>query len=130
TVESRLKSASNMRQIGQAIMLHANAHDGMTPPDLGTLAMTLDIGPSAFINPMSGTRVPRGLVKDPARADWTNRNSSYVYIQPNVKLAAIGPGGIVAYEREADDKGRVNVLFGDGHVEIMSKAELDKRLAP
>src|SRR3982750_4076803 len=42
---NRVKCASNLRQIGQAIALYAQAHAGQYPPSLAVLPAEEDFGP-------------------------------------------------------------------------------------
>src|ERR1700722_12907261 len=84
---NRVKCASNMRQIGEAILLYSNDNKGAYPPDLGTLIKTEDITAAVFVCPTSGTTVPSELTKD-QEADWVNSNSDYVYVGAGMKQNA------------------------------------------
>src|SRR5690242_7111966 len=64
---NRVKCASNMRQIGQGILLYGNEHRGAYPPDLATLAREEDMTAEMFICPSGNKSAPagaRGFSKD------------------------------------------------------------------
>src|SRR5438105_3343328 len=50
---NRIKCASNLRQIGQAINLYAQTHGGQYPPSLAVLPSVEDIDADAMICPSS-----------------------------------------------------------------------------
>src|SRR5206468_445311 len=78
---NRVKCASNMRQIGQGMLLYANEHKGDYPPDLATLAREEDMAPGMFICPSGSKSAPAGaadFTKDQF-ADWVVKNSDYIY---------------------------------------------------
>jgi prepilin-type processing-associated H-X9-DG protein len=119
---NRVKSASNLRQIGMGIMQYSAEHQGAYPPDLGTLVKTQDIPIVAFVSPDSNTAAPPNLTPDQG-ADWVNNNSDYIYIGAGLKQGA-APENVVCYEKEAIHHGDgMNILYGDGHVEWQGVAE-------
>jgi prepilin-type processing-associated H-X9-DG protein len=120
---NRVKDASNLRQIGQGILLYSNDAKGKYPPDLGTLYKTEDFTPEVFLSPFGSTAVPAQLSKDQL-ADWVNQNSDYVYIAAGMNQG-IDPSIAVAYEKPGLDSGGSNVLYGDGHVDFVAAADLD-----
>jgi len=113
---NRVKCASNLKQIGMAIMLYSNENHGAYPPDLGTLVKTEDIRPAVFVCPTSGTPVPPGNLTLDQAADWVNANSSYVYVGAGLKAGA-DPAIVVAYEKDENHRDGMNILFADGHVD-------------
>ncbi len=115
---NRVKCASNERQIGQALLMYSNEHNGQYPPDLGTLTKTEDISAEVFVCPSGNTSVPAGLkAKGPdAIADWVNNNSDYVYITGKTNEASAND--VIVYEKPGDHgRDGMNILYGDGHVE-------------
>jgi prepilin-type processing-associated H-X9-DG protein len=118
---NRVKCASNERQIGQAIQLYANEHNGKYPPDLGTLIKTEDITADAFVCPSGNTSVPPGVTTQGADAiaDWVNKHTDYIYIPG--KTNAAPADDVVIYEKPGDHgHDGMNILYGDGHVEWQS----------
>ena len=117
---NRVKCASNLRQIGQAILLYSNEHQGKYPPDLATLIKTEDITAQSFVCPDTGKSPPPNMQPDQAAA-WVNENSDYTYKGANMTMQQMDPQAVVCYERDADHGGDgMKILFGDGHVEFMT----------
>ncbi len=121
----RVKCASDLRQIGQGIMLYANDNNGNFPPDLGTLVRAVDLSPLVFICPTRGTELPaevRRNMADPAKMaavmKWVNENSDYVYLGAKFNINNAKPDTILAYDKlNNHERQGINMLFGDGHVE-------------
>lgn len=117
---NRVKCASNLRQIGQALLLYGNENRGQYPPaDFAPLLLTQDITAEVFVCPSGDHAVaPGGTVQQQAAV--LPRHLSYVYV----------PGGttnssadfVLAYEPLANHGGDgANFLFGDGHVSWENK---------
>src|ERR1041385_399201 len=79
---NRVKCGSNMRQIGQAMLLYSNENKAKYPPDLGTLVKTEDISIEVFTCPSSDTAIPPDIRSGALdkQAAWVNGNSDYVYL--------------------------------------------------
>jgi prepilin-type processing-associated H-X9-DG protein len=118
TTANRVKSASNLKQIGNGLFLYANDHKGKFPDTLGELAAaTDDLPPSVFVNPNGNTEAPNAAPDKATLSAWVNDSSDYVYLGAG-KTNAESPETIIAYEKpETNDNQGMNVLFGDGHVE-------------
>jgi prepilin-type processing-associated H-X9-DG protein len=114
---NRVKSASNLRQIGQAAMMYANENKNKYPPDLATMYKRQDLTPSVFINPRTETTPPPPGTPEEMAA-WVQEHSDYVWIGGD-KTAASPPEQVLAYEKLEENPEGVNVLFADGHVEFM-----------
>jgi predicted Zn finger-like uncharacterized protein/prepilin-type processing-associated H-X9-DG protein len=121
---NRVKCASNMRQIGMALMLYSNENRGAYPDRLDDLLRTQDISPTAFVCPSSEDTPGTGP------ADLSNSaHLSYVYVGKGMTNAAPAEA-IVLYEDMSDHKqDGSNFLYGDGHVEWMGKAEAERIIA-
>lgn len=116
---NRVKSASNLRQIGIACMLYANDNNGKLPVDLSTILQTQDLIAEVFINPRTGTAVPPvppGQNRVDFHADWVNTGSDYVYLGAG-NVNQMGPNRVLAYERPEGLDDGINILFGDTRVE-------------
>lgn len=111
----RVQSMNNLRQIGLAAMMYANANNNKFPPDLATIYKDEDLTPSVFVNPRTHAAPPPPGTKEEL-AKWVQENSDYVWIGGN-KTAAAGPDSVLAYEKLEENPEGVNILFGDGHVE-------------
>ncbi len=114
---NRVKSASNLRQIGQGIMMYANEHKGRFPDDLagamGDNLLTVHV----FVNPRTKTAVPRGLEGD-ALKKWVNESSDYVFLGKG-KDYRVGAEVPIAHEKPQGLADGLNILYGDGHVEFL-----------
>jgi prepilin-type processing-associated H-X9-DG protein len=116
-VANRVKCASNMRQIGQAIQLYANQYHGEYPPDLPTLLKAESvISPNVFVCPSSNDTNATG----PGDLD-SGGHDSYVYLGKGLTTSIADPTLPVLYEVDTHHVNGANFLFTDGHVEFMNK---------
>jgi prepilin-type processing-associated H-X9-DG protein len=117
--------ASNLRQIGQAILLYCNENNSTYPDTLGTLLLTEDITAEVFICPL--TNVPRSTAPTTrAQADEidSGKCTSYIYLGKGMNARTVPADAVIAYEPLSNHGGDgTNVLFGDGHVEFLNKTE-------
>jgi prepilin-type processing-associated H-X9-DG protein len=126
---NRVKCASNLRQIGQGILLYANDNKGQYPPDLATLYKSEDIQISAFICPSGDTTIPPDIRNAPRdkQASWITDHTDYIYLGKAMNNTA-APDTVVCYEKDQDHKDGMNLLFGDGHVEYLRLPEAKKMI--
>ncbi|MGB7158599.1 MAG: DUF3352 domain-containing protein [Tepidisphaeraceae bacterium] len=120
---NRVKCASNMRQIGLAILLFSNENRGKYPATLGELLKTQEITVDVFTCPSTSLTVPANLRAGgvEARAAWVDEHASYAYAGAG-KTNAAGAGEIVLYEHlHNHGNDGINILFGDGRVEFVSR---------
>lgn len=116
---NRVKSASNLRQIGLANMLYANENGGKFADDLGTLARTQDINPDAFVSPRTGKQLRMGPGMSPEQiADLVESHTDYVWLGKGLTTATATADRVIAYENYERVSDGVNLLYGDGHVEF------------
>jgi len=117
------KCASNLRQIGQAMLLYANENKGKYPREMGELLLTQDITVEVFVNPETKTKAPRNKNKED-QAAWVSKDSDYEYLGAGKNNQA-GPDVVLAHEKMRPGAQGVNMLYGDGHVEwnVLSAAE-------
>lgn len=115
---NQVKCASNLRQIGQACMLHAMDHQNAFPDTLGEL-LEQGIGPEVFMCPSrNGSSPPKHAPREQLVA-WVNENAHYEYLGKGLKMGG-NPEFVTAYERlDAHNQEGANVLFADGHVEFL-----------
>ena len=128
TPSRRVMCASNLRQIGLAIVMYANDNKGQLPPDLGTVLVTQDLTSEVFVCPSSDDERAHGpttqaLLQDLAKPG----HCSYILASPLPSTwNLLTPAHVLAYEPPTNHNGDgMNVLFGDGHVEFMAKPQSD-----
>ncbi len=125
----RVKSMSNLRQIGQAILLYTQDFNGQYPDSFGTILLNEDITSPVFVSP-SRSETPASGPTTQAAADQLadSAHVSYVYLGRGFTTMTVRPDDIIAYELPAQPNGGANILFGDGHVEFDDGTVLAKIL--
>ena len=115
-VANRAKCASNMHQVGLAILLYQQDNRQQYPPDLTTLCQTEQLPLSTLVCPSSNDTP----AASPAQLS-SGGHLSYVYVPPgDTPSAANTP---VLYEKLTDHSNDgTNILFGDGHVSWFTAA--------
>jgi prepilin-type processing-associated H-X9-DG protein len=125
----RVKCASNLRQIGQALLIYANANSNVLPPDLPTLFRSSELTAEVMVCPISRDHPARGAHADVAAEMTGPPNCSYKYRGSGL-INPISSGYVVAYEPPSNHSGDgANALFGDGHVEFLTPKALQGALA-
>jgi len=125
----RVKSASNLRQIGQAILLYTNDNNGEYPDSFGTILLNEDVTSAVFVSPSRSETAANGATTRAAASQLNpgGGHVSYVYLGRGLSANMVTPDTIVAYELIAPDG--TNVLFGDGHVEFFNAPVTAKIMA-
>jgi prepilin-type processing-associated H-X9-DG protein len=112
TTANRIKSASNLRQIGQALEIFANEHHGASPKTLEELAKAESLDADVL-------RCPR------------SPNIHYVYV--GHWRTDEDPRGVVAYEDGSESNSDIgdggSILFADGSVEFEGVLDRGRILA-
>lgn len=107
---------SNMRQLGMAAMMYANANKGWLPPTLDQLAGSIPqpAAGGAFNCPACAANP----AKPPVFTGQTV-SSHYHYIPPAPRIMQIRQPGrvVILYEPPTNHGDGMNLLFADGHVE-------------
>lgn len=121
---NRVQCASNMRMIGQGILLYSNENQGAYPPDLPTLLRTQDLTAHVFTCPATNDSPATGSTTDAVAQDLTTGGHlSFVYVGQGMDNRATSET-IVLYEPMTNhDSDGMNVLYGDGHVEFHPASE-------
>jgi prepilin-type processing-associated H-X9-DG protein len=127
---NRIKSASNLRIMGQAAFMFSNedVRTGKFPDDFEDMLRTQDITADIFVNPRTETElppVPAGKTQAEALGDWVNDKSDYVWVGKG-KTNAAAADTILAYEKPDGLEDGINVLFADGHVDFISFDSLEE----
>ena len=127
---NRVKCASNMRQIGQAILIYANNNQGNYPQRPEQLLLAQSITSHVFVCPSTAqTPAPGATPAAQAQVLSTGPHQSYAYVGAGLDFTADAET-VVLYEPVTNHLGDgANVLFGDGHVEFVSGARAAKLIA-
>jgi Protein of unknown function (DUF3352) len=115
---NRVKSMSNLRQIGLGAIMYANAKNGALPKDLGEIIETQDMSVEVFVNPSTKTAVPQGL-NPKQQAQWVKENSDYVWNGAG-KTTAARANVPIGWEKPETATDGISILFIDGHVEFQA----------
>ena len=112
------QSADHLKAIGTALASFAEANDGALPDDLGELAFVSGLPLEYFFNPATGNAIPDDL-EPGIEFKWISQMSDYEYIPG---LSRAGADVVIAFEKyDANSEGGINVLFGDGRVEFITR---------
>ena len=121
---NRVKCASNLRQIGQAILLYSNDNNGSYPPTLDVLLTTEDITPEVFNCPSTkDTPAPGTTAQQQAPNLSKPGHLSYVYVGAAMDNKTVNQNAVVAYEPLTNHNDGANFLWGDGHVSFVNKTQ-------
>jgi prepilin-type processing-associated H-X9-DG protein len=106
-------SATNLKGTGMALHMYADKHNGAFPKELNDLVKDPDAGLS-----------PKSLVYKGKPEGFKGPDYIYVTGQDNKAPA----GSVLVYENPGYCKDKLNVLFLDGHVELMPKGKFKAEL--
>jgi prepilin-type processing-associated H-X9-DG protein len=126
----RVKCASNLRQVGQALRIYTAHHRGLYPPDLPTLYLQVpDMAAECLICPLSGNRPAVGDSRSKTAAMiGAGGHCSYIYCGGGMN-SSVALTTIIAFEPMSNHSGEgSNVLFADGHVAWLTPKDLKKAL--
>jgi prepilin-type processing-associated H-X9-DG protein len=123
---NRVKCTANMNQLGQAMLVYANANKGEFPDKLEDL-LTSDptIDRNVFICPDDDKTAPSGSVQMAAQGIASGKNCSYIYVGSGV-TASDPADTVLLYEPLSlhhQYQPGMNVLFADGHVAALNKSD-------
>jgi prepilin-type processing-associated H-X9-DG protein len=115
-----VQCAMNLRQIGQATMMYAAANRGTVPASLDDLVIAKMIPPALFICPEAAQNPAA-----PAASSGAYGSYSYVYLGAGQKLTSVRSPSMtpLVFEPAGNHtNGGINVLYFDGHVEMLKGA--------
>ena len=125
---NRVKCASNMRQIGQALQMWANDHGGNFPNQLSDV-LDEDLTASVFNCPDTDDTPATGATTRAIAADVTaGGHLSYIYLGKGLTTQAASDV-VLLYEPLANHQNQgMNVLFADGHVDFLQAKDVQPLL--
>lgn len=132
---NRVKCAADMRMLGQAMFLYANANGDQYPDNLeGLLKTDPSLSPAIFVCPASAKTPPDNSSPQKFASDIASgQHTSYIYLGKGLNVHE--PAETVLIYEPLEDHARegMNVLFGDGHVQFLDRYQsqtiLDERSA-
>jgi hypothetical protein len=124
--------ASNLYRFGQGLTMYAQAHHGRLPDRLDALILdpAIHLDAEMFVCP-SSPDVPAqsATAADRARDLANPGHLSYVYLGKGLTDKAASET-LLAYERPSYHRnGKVNALFGEGHVEFVPASKIPALVA-
>ena len=114
---NRVKCGSNMRQLGHALTLYAQAHGGKLPDSLAALLHDDDVPAATHVCPSSNAEPPFGSTVAERIARYDGQHSSYVYHGRGLTLPLPEDRPILCEPLLNHQGDGANILFGDLHVE-------------
>lgn len=126
--------ASNLKQIGIAILLYQQDHQQSFPPDLGALQVTEAIQTSVFFSPSTKYTLPEYATGREITAQqldqlgaWVTANSDFGYVRPATNLP--DANAVLCYEKGDYHGGDgTDILYGDGKVWRVPAAEARQQI--
>jgi prepilin-type processing-associated H-X9-DG protein len=128
---TRIKCASNLRQIGQALLIYSNEQGGVFPPSFEELLLYGDIWGDVFVCPQTEHSPPGGATPQERASEFRKHGSpSYVYVGAGLKANDVTPQHVLAHELPTNHgTDGMNVLFGDGHVDWVPRQDVAHLIA-
>jgi prepilin-type processing-associated H-X9-DG protein len=118
---SRVRSASNLRQVGQGLLMYAGDHKGWLPPAVTDVAR-YGLPHYTFASPRTSTAMPRGELSPIEGSAWIRHLEDYVFFHLGERMLRLGREDVLGYENPDRVNGPITVLFADGHVEFVERA--------
>jgi prepilin-type processing-associated H-X9-DG protein len=124
-----IRSASNLRMIGQGLFEFVSNQRGRMPADFTSIMHWSDIRHEPFANPRIPTLLPRGDLSRLEMIAWVEQQTDYIYVDDyagqRITVVQNPAATIIAYENpDATPADVLNALYLDGHVAEVSRAAL------
>lgn len=128
-IAERVKCATKLRQIGQALSAYADAHDGRFPDDLGVLVAEEHLDhPEALICPAAHSTPPDQVTSEHVPGLEKPHLTTYIYFAAGLSMP-VGETRVLVVEPLENHQGEgINVLYANGHAEWMHAPEAEKLL--
>jgi hypothetical protein len=127
-----VQSMSNLRQIGMAVHMYAQDHQGNVPPDLGSTYPYLKNSMVYFMPRREMMMAQPPNLNDEELRKWLEANSDYTYLgREGMKLVGVPNTAqhVIAHEKlDRVQRGMAGAVFLDGHAEFLPVVYLQQRL--
>jgi prepilin-type processing-associated H-X9-DG protein len=110
---NRVKCGNQMQMIGVAINSYQSQHRGQNPPNLNALVSSGLISNQALVCPSDNN---------------TSGQPSYI-LAPPTRLGAFNGTSVLLYEPVSDHADGANFLYGDGHVNYVTRPQADTMIS-
>ncbi len=122
---TRVMVLNNLKQVGLALLLFAEDHDGKFPDHLADTLSHLGGAVSVLLPPGSTTQPPEDFQRQDraAQVAWLDQHSGLVYLRSGVRLRDIKDPGktpLVHQKPGLSAEPFVGVCFADGHAESLT----------
>ena len=119
---NRAKCASNLHQIGLAILLYQQDNGGAYPDTLGRLVHDEQIGANVFVCPSGNDEASAGTTPAAIATDVdagpATHHCSYLYFGRGRTAKTVADTTVIACDAPDDhDREGITVLWGDGHAD-------------
>ncbi|MGD1278778.1 MAG: hypothetical protein ABR964_16315 [Tepidisphaeraceae bacterium] len=123
-----IKCAGNLSQIGKAIGLYAADHRNQFPDSFQTLMVCQQLDSAVFVCPASSDTPAAGATtRATAQQLSAGGHCSYIYLGCGLTVNSATANTVVAYEPLGHHPHvGINVLFGDGQVEVVTPQAANK----
>jgi hypothetical protein len=118
--------AANLKKIGTGAAIYAADNNDTYPKDLATLVKSQAISPTALIKNRAKLPAEWNDWTSEKQIEWALENSDFVLV--NTGKVEESARKILAYEKFDDKTAKVNVLYGDAKIELISVTELKEKL--
>ncbi len=120
-----IQSGENLRDIGCALFVYADRHNGNYPDRLSDLLADQEIPPERFIVPWGSATPASGKTPQGRAAQMdAGGHCSYGYLGAGRTEKDLTAGMVLMYEADGKNPGGfVYCLFGDGHGEVLQATD-------
>ena len=115
-------SMNNLRQIAAASSIYSDNFSGHLPPDVGTLAVTMDVPARVFVRPDTDKTPPTDAAAVKA---WVNQNTDYIYLGGGQTRGEMTTSNaILAYEKPTNPpRRRTAIVYAEARTEQLDTAD-------
>jgi hypothetical protein len=128
----RQQDQNNLRVLGMELWSYSNAqtrNGSKFPDDLNALAAGGFVDRLVHLeDPRSATAPPRGEMSRLEGLAWVRTLNDYIYLGKGQRSNTVLPNSIMGYENPDRVVGDIDVLYGDGHVATLTRAQLSQAL--